>query len=94
MYSLTNQIRKAGVSVPSNIAEGQAQGTTRSFIHHLGIAYGSLCEVETQACNAARRRYVESQALDELMKLSADVGRLIHGLMRSLRDSRHPMSDR
>ncbi len=85
LYGLTSQIRKAGISVPSNIAEGQAQTTTKSFIHHLGMAYGSLCELETQAFIAYRRRYLAKQRLEELIGKSSEVGRLINGLLRSLR---------
>ena len=47
-FGLTSQIRRAAVSVPSNIAEGQGRDSTREFIHHLSMAYGSLMEIETQ----------------------------------------------
>ena len=48
LYGLTSQLRRAVVSVPSNNAEGQGRNSTKEFLHHLSIAYGSLCEVETQ----------------------------------------------
>jgi four helix bundle protein len=48
IYALTNQIRRAAVSIPSNIAEGQGRRTTADFLRHLSISYGSLREVETQ----------------------------------------------
>ena len=47
VYGLTSQLRRAAVSVPSNIAEGQGRRSTAEFAHHLSIAYGSLCEIET-----------------------------------------------
>lgn len=54
VYGITNQLRRAAVSVPSNIAEGQGRRTTADFLRHLGIAYGSLLEVETQLLIAVR----------------------------------------
>src|ERR1041385_1021104 len=55
VYGLTSQIRRASVSIPSNIAEGQGRRTTPDFVKHLSIAYGSLREVETQALIAHRQ---------------------------------------
>ncbi len=46
-YGLSGQMRRAAVSIPSNIAEGQGRDSTKEFLHHLSIAYGSLCELET-----------------------------------------------
>ncbi len=86
LYSLTCQVRKASISVPSNIAEGQAQGTTRAFIKYLGIAYGSLCEVQTQLYIAARLGYLKKGELEPLIDRSWEVGRLINGLLRALRN--------
>jgi len=61
LYGLTNQIRRALDSIPSNIAEGQGRDSTKEFIHHLSIAYGSLYEVETQLLIAQRLNYISQQ---------------------------------
>jgi|ERR1043166_1417022 four helix bundle protein len=83
-YVLTNQIRRAAVSVPSNIAEGQGRRTTADFLRHLSIAYGSLREVETQILIANRLRYLAQETCQDLMKSAGEVGRLLNGLMSSL----------
>jgi len=85
LYSLTSQLRRAAVSVPSNIAEGQGRDSTKEFLHHLSIAHGSLCEVETQLLIAQRLEYLTREESERLASLAASVGRLINGLSRSLR---------
>jgi four helix bundle protein len=62
IYSLTNQLRRAGVSIASNIAEGQGRQTTADFCRHLSIAYGSLREAETQILIAQRLHYLSESA--------------------------------
>ena len=85
LYGLTSQVRRATVSIPSNIAEGQGRKSTNEFLHHLSIAYGSLREVETQILIAGRLHYLDQQEINRLLELSAEVGRLINGLSHSLR---------
>ena len=84
-FGLTRQIRRAAVSVPSNIAEGQDRDSTKEFIHHLSIAYGSLMEVETQILIGQDLGYLRNEAVSTLLAESAEAGRIINGLMRSLR---------
>ena len=84
IYALTSQVRRAAVSIPSNIAEGQGRRTTSDFLRHLSIAYGSLREVETQILIAIRLRYLTQKNTEEVMKLAGEVGRLLNGLMNSL----------
>jgi four helix bundle protein len=84
IYGLTSQIRRAVVSIPSNIAEGQGRRTTADFLRHLSIAYGSLREVETQILITGRLRYLAQLRTEEVMQMAGEVGRLLNGLMVSL----------
>jgi four helix bundle protein len=84
LYALTNQVRRAAVSVASNIAEGQGRRTTADFLRHLSVAYGSLLEVETQMLIAHRLKYITESNLDLVMDRAGEVGRLLNGLMTSL----------
>lgn len=83
VYGLTSQLRRAAVSIPSNIAEGQSRGS-REFVHYLEIAHGSLSETETQIEIARRLGYVDKDRLAGFIQQAAEVGRLIHGLSRSI----------
>jgi four helix bundle protein len=80
------RVRRAAVSVPSNIAEGHGRFGTGEFLHHLSIAFGSLCEVETQLLIAQQLSYSDGMTIDALMEQLTEVRRLLHGLLRSLRD--------
>jgi four helix bundle protein len=84
LYALTSQLRRAAVSIPSNIAEGQGRGGTADFLRFLGIATGSLQEAETQLFIAERLGYVNRSELSDVFDLIAETGRLISGLVRSL----------
>jgi four helix bundle protein len=84
-FGLTSQVRRAAVSVPSNIAEGQGRDSTKEFVHHLSMAYGSLMEVETQILIGLELGYLEHGPATAFFKESAETGRIINGLMRSLR---------
>jgi four helix bundle protein len=84
LYNLTSQLRKAGVSVPSNIAEGQGREHTKEFIHHLAIARGSLYEAETQILIAERRKYIVTEHVEPALRLSAEIARMLHGLIAAL----------
>jgi len=85
IYGLTSQIRRAAVSVPSNIAEGQGRDSTKEFLHHLSIAYGSLMETETQVLIAESLEYLKSDETIYVLEKTAEVGRLFNGLTRSLK---------
>ncbi len=87
LFILTAQVQRSALSVPSNIAEGQGRGGRIEFLRFLDIAFGSLCELGTQLELAGRRRFVDQQTLHALLEQIAEVGRLIHGLMRCLRSA-------
>ena len=84
VFGLTSQMRRAAVSVPSNIAEGQGRHTKREFLHHLSIAYGSLCELETQLLIAKQLGYLQDEPAHHRLQQAAEVGRVVNGLIKSL----------
>lgn len=84
VYSLTDQIRRAAVSVPSNVAEGQAHFNKREFLHFLRHSSGSLAELETQLLLAERLNYLPGPSAQELLKRVHEVGRILGGLINSL----------
>jgi four helix bundle protein len=84
LYGLTSQARRAAISVPSNIAEGQGRRSTQEFLHFLSVARGSVCELETQTLIAQRLNYLDEKLTAEVMVLAAEVGRLLNGLSNSL----------
>lgn len=86
IYGLTSQLRRAAVSVPSNIAEGQGRHSTGEFRHFLGQARGSLFEVETQILIARQLGYLGEQETNCLLQTSAEVGRILNGLYASLQN--------
>jgi len=83
LYGLTNQMRRAAVSVPSNIAEGAARGGKREFMQFLSIALGSLSELETQVLIAQRQGYLEDVGV--VVAQIKSVRRLLLGLIRHLK---------
>jgi four helix bundle protein len=83
-FGLTVQLRKAAISIPSNIAEGQGRNTPGDFLHFLAVARGSLQELETQIIIAERLHYITADKRNEFFVLSSEVGRLINGLSNSI----------
>jgi four helix bundle protein len=85
-YSLTDQMRRAAVSIPSNIAEGQAHFSRREFRHFLRHSCGSLAELETQIVIAQRRHYLTESQTAGLLERTHEVGRVLSGLLNSLKE--------
>ena len=86
-FGLTDQIRRAAVSIGSNIAEGFERGNNKEFVTFLGIAKGSAGEVSSQLYTAYDAGYLSDAEITELVCLSKDVSKLINGLILSLRKS-------
>jgi len=84
-YSLTQQLRRAVVSVPSNVAEGHGRDHLGDYLRHLSIANGSLMEVETQLEAGLRLGYVSQKELRNVFGLVQEVRRMLAGLTRALR---------
>jgi four helix bundle protein len=84
IYGLTSQIRRAAVSVPSNIAEGTGGITRGEYIQSVGYARGSLLEIETQLIVAQRLGYLDSKETDKLLEVASEIGRVANGLIRAL----------
>jgi four helix bundle protein len=83
LYGLTNQLRRASISIPSNIAEGQARFSKRDFAHYLRQAMGSLAEVETQILLSQRLKYLKDPETEKLLESSGELGRILNGLIDS-----------
>ena len=83
-YGLVSQLRRASVSVASNIAEGQGRLTIGEFRHFLGLSRGSLLEVETQVLLSERLRMLRHDVVESILSLSGEIKRMLHGLAESL----------
>jgi len=102
-FGLTSQLQRSAVSVAANIAEGHGRRGLGEYLHHLSIARASLMELETHVIIGQRLAYVSSPRATALLESSAEVGRMLAGLTRSLEalrtngegksrapDTRHP----
>ena len=84
-FALSNQIQRAVVSIPSNIAEGQARQSTAEFRQFISVAMGSRAEVETQTMIGVRLGYVSQAQVAEIMALLEEISKMLHGLHRKLK---------
>lgn len=83
-YGLKVQLRRAAVSVPSNIAEGQGRQTTGEFVQFLGHARGSLLEIETQVLLSERLQFFDNMTTERLLQSSTSTAKVLNGLISSL----------
>jgi four helix bundle protein len=84
LYGLTSQLRRAAISVPSNIAEGHTRATTKEYLNHLSMAQASLAEVETQIEIAVRLGYLQSSDSNALLENAGILGRQLYALRDAL----------
>ena len=77
VYGLTSQLQRAAVSIPSNIAEGQARNSSKEFNHFLGIARGSLAELETQIMLAQHLGYLTEEEINPALQHADEIGKML-----------------
>ncbi|MDP2994470.1 MAG: four helix bundle protein [Anaerolineales bacterium] len=89
IYGLTSQIRRAAVSIPSNIAEGHGKGSRPSFASHIDIALGSAAELETQLEISIKIGYLSQSESDSLLIELTEIVRMLYGLLNKVQPDRH-----
>jgi len=93
LYGLTQQIRRAAVSVPSNIAEGHGRKTIGEYLYHLTIARGSMYEVETQIILGGDLEYLTQTQVTSLLDDTTECAKVLQGLITSLKKKQTPKQD-
>ena len=83
-FGLTSQINRAGVSIPSNIAEGTSRSSNKDFTRFLQFSLGSCFEIETQLMLALDFEYIEKDSSEELIKSVKEIQKMIKGFMKNL----------
>lgn len=84
VYGLTNQLRRAAVSIPSNIAEGQSRQSTKEFIHFLHISLGSLSELDTQIVISKELDYVPESDCQSVLDAIIEMRKMIYAMIHQL----------
>lgn len=86
-FGLVAQLRRAAVSIPSNIAEGHGRASDKNFALFLTQARGSLCELQTQIELSRNLHMLDAHQTEHLLAETAEIGRMLHGLLRTLRQT-------
>ena len=84
IYGLASQLQRSAVSLPSNIAEGHGRNSHKEFNHFLGIALGSLAELETQFILAQHLDYLPEEEISHALQNADEIGKMLKGLQKSL----------
>lgn len=82
LYSLTAQIKRAAVSIPSNIAEGAARASNKEYIHFLYIALGSVAELDTQLIIAKDLNFIDEEGFNSISENLENIGKMLSGLIK------------
>lgn len=85
LFALTNQIRRAAISVPSNIAEGYGRQSKKEYQQFLAIANGSVCEIETQLLLCVRIGYLTEENTKETFQLLSEIGKILTTIKQKLK---------
>ena len=85
-YALSDQMRRAVVSIPSNIAEGRGRGTKKEFVRYLLMSRGSLWELSTQLVICEKLHYLEQDQLSDAKQLIQEISKMINALANSFSD--------
>ena len=83
-FALSDQMRRAAVSIPSNIAEGKSRASRKEFIHFLSIAKGSKSELETQLLICCRLGFLKEKQIKKSLELCEDISKMIFGLVEKI----------
>jgi four helix bundle protein len=94
LYGLSSQIRRAAVSIPSNIAEGHSRESTKEYLHHISFALGSLAELETQLLLSSRLQYSNEQQIKGVLEQADGMGKMLHSLRIALREKLESLAPR
>jgi len=84
LYSLSDQMRRAAVSIPSNIAEGRNRSSSKDFLRFLYMAKGSLAEIETQMFIGVKLGYLEESDITTALNLCAEIGKMLNSMIAKL----------
>lgn len=85
LYALSDQMRRAVISIPSNIAEGNARNSTREFLQFLSVANGSLAELETQLLLCTKINYLTMEQIQPTLNLMDELAKMLSGMKNALR---------